>query len=197
MGIGELLDQIRSYYLDRFRDAIEERESGGNCHVIVESPYLDSQGNPSRDGALNLPMRGDIFVVEEDKATTSVQVDTKNMIGFSPVTFQWAQGLQVKMMPFQWNWCPLEISPAKSVEELAPIVEWFERWFEDHFDGDVFSGAVHFLSDPETSSTDVSLQIDFGSAPVEAFEQLLDSCAAVGVTGVSVGTALETPKKSP
>ncbi len=193
MGLGELLDQVRSYYLDRFREAISEQESAGDIRVIVESPYLDSQGNPSREGALNLPMRGDIFVISESEAAKSLQVDTKNMIGFSPLKFEWEQRLSVQLMPFQWNWCPIKLSPAKGIEELGPVVDWFERWFEDRGDGsDDFCGSVHFLSDPETTDAGVKMDIDLGSAPVEAFEELLDSCVAIGASSVSIGTNPES-----
>ena len=49
------------------------------------------------------------------------------------------------------------------------------------------SGAVHFLSDPEVTNRTIKLEADLGSAPVEAFEELLDACVLAGATNVLIG----------
>lgn len=192
MGLGELLDQIRMYYLERYRDAMAGCISDADCRMVIEAPFLDANGKPVLEGRLNLPLRGDIFFLKQDQATKSIQIDTENMLGFSPLRFQWKQGLSVHLMPFKWNWLPLTASPARGVHELAPIKDWFERWFEEReIRTDEFFGVVHFLSDPEVTDLGLQFYIDLGSAPVEAFETLLDSCVEIGATSVSIGTGLK------
>ena len=189
MRLGNLLDQIRTHYLDRFRDAISECEADPEFQTIIESAFHDAAGHIVREGVLNLPMRGDIFVVSGDEAINSLRIDTENMLRFSPLSFTWERHLAVRLKPFRWNWCPLELSPARSAEELSPVVGWFNRWFEGaEGTGEQFSGVVHFLSDPVVSNDSINLQVDLGSAPAEAFEELLDACLSAGAISVTIGS---------
>jgi hypothetical protein len=47
----------------------------------------------------------------------------------------------------------------------------------------------HFISDPEQNGTRQRYYIDLGTAPVEAFEELLDACIRGGAMEVIVGSA--------
>ena len=46
---------------------------------------------------------------------------------------------------------------------------------------------MHFLSDPEISDGAVTFSVDLGTAPVEAFEELLDAVEALGATLCEIG----------
>ena len=75
MGIGELLDQIRAYYLDRFQDEILIYQRAPQTQVFVEAVILDASGAPARSGTLDLPMRLDLVTVTEGTADQSVAID--------------------------------------------------------------------------------------------------------------------------
>jgi hypothetical protein len=70
-----------------------------------------------------------------------------------------------------------------------PLQAWFHRWFRPDEDGtgDSLLGAVHFLSDPKVSEYKVGFEVDLGSAPVEAFEELLDAVEALGGRRCEIG----------
>ena len=190
MGIGELLDQIRAYYLDRFQDEILIYQRAPQTQVFVEAVILDASGAPARSGTLDLPMRLDLVTVTEGTADQSVAIDTEGMLGFAPISFDWSDHLRVHLKPFQWNSCPVELTSDRDFGELAPLVSWFEKWFNEREKSDKpFFGVLHALSDPvlESGGNSLEFDVDFGSAPVEALEELVDACQMVGATAVSIG----------
>ena len=81
--------------------------------------------------------------------------------------------------------------PKRRGTDWQPLKEWFWHWFQQEEDGgeDSLLGAVHFLSDPEVSGKMVVFEADLGSAPVEAFEELLDAVASLSVKQCEIGQA--------
>jgi hypothetical protein len=187
-GLGELLQGVRAFYLGRLREALEECEVDTSQQAIAEAPLLDAAGEVLREGALRLPVRVDLAIVRDAESIDSLTIDTEGMLSFDAVRFTWEESLEVELAPFQWNMCPLALAPAPSLEQLAPLAQWFERWFEEREDVDPpFFGCVHYLSDPEEEEGECRLALDLGSAPVAAFEQLLDACRSAGATRVRIG----------
>ncbi len=188
--LGELLDAIRAFYLERFREAIEEQEADPGNQALVEAALRDAAGEIVREGTFQLPFRADLSVLREGTCVASLTVDTERMLSFDPVEFTWESSLGVVLAPFQWNMCPLALAPAPELEQLASLTKWFERWFEESQDADPpFFGCVHYLSDPEEEDGECRLALDLGSAPVAAFEELLDACHAAGVIRLRIGQA--------
>ena len=192
MGLGDLLSRIRAHYLERFLEVADEHALEEGNQVILEAPFLDSTGSVAREGPFRLPMRGDVFVVREGGAQESLQVDTDTMLGFEPIAFDWNETISVELRPFQWNWCPVEFLPADGSTDLSPLVDWFNRWFEGQSGGEgTLQAVVHFMSDPEMTETTIVTSIDFGSAPIDAFEELLDACTSAGAARVRIGASAE------
>ena len=48
------------------------------------------------------------------------------------------------------------------------------------------SGVIHFISDPKREDVATIFEVDFGSAPVEAFEELLDAFQASGAKKIEI-----------
>src|SRR5262249_32000073 len=75
--------------------------------------------------------------------------------------------------------------------DWSPLCTWFERWFDVEDtrqpDDDGLNGVIHFLSDPEYKGAATVFQVDFGSAPEEAFEELLDALRDSGATKIEIG----------
>lgn len=187
MQVGELLDNIRLYYVDRLRNVVSD--IGPNPELLVLEPiYRDANGEPVREGKLGLPMRGDVFVRKDGTAQESLRVDTERMLSFSPMKFLWESKVLVNLAPFQWNWCRIEFRDVSRFGDTKPLSNWFNRWFQGQpTDENGFSGAVHFLSDPEMSSDGMVCYTDFGTAPVEAFEGLLDTAQELRASEVWIG----------
>jgi len=186
--LGQILDRIRELYIEHLDAALTEAMKMPGAQVIVEPAFRTKTGDLAREGALSLPLRCDLF-----DGTTMVRVDSTRRISFEPFDFAWAGSLQVRMEPFFWDSCPLRLEGPRPA--WTPLTDWFARWFDEAdrrapaYDG--FYGVIHFLSDPAPSGAAFETSVDFGSAPVEAFEQLLDAAQALGARRLRIGGAKE------
>lgn len=137
-----------------------------------------------REGALSLPLRGDL-----SDGTTMIRVDGAKQFRFQPLNFAWGASLRVRMEPFSWDSCPFRFEGLPPA--WAPLTGWFARWFDEveerapAYDG--FYGVIHFMAAPKLVGTAFHGSVDFGSAPVDAFEQLLDAVGALGVRQLHIG----------
>lgn len=187
--LGQLLDQIRDYYVSRFIDAINEHSGHDGVTVAHEPAFCDANGDVVVEGELSLPTRGDLLLIRDGAVSDSIRIDTDGMLSFEPIAFAWPENnLNVDLRPFQWNWMQLRIFGLKTEADWTPIRDWFIGWFqEDDPADDELLGGVHFLSDPESGHDFLQLSIDLGTAPIESFEELLDAIGQMGAECVQVG----------
>ncbi len=190
MTPGQLLDQIRGLYLAAFAEVIESRRKDKSVRVVAEAAYSNDDGEVIGSGPHNLPLRNDIFIVEDSVAKESLMVDSERSLCFEPFSFDWDQKLLVTLSPFQWDWCQAKIFGLNGSPDWKPLVDWFMASFEEpppsEWDNE-FLGVVHFMSDPESDGDCYSITLDLGSAPVETFESLLDALVLVGAKSVEIG----------
>jgi hypothetical protein len=187
MNLTELLDSIRDHYLDRLTKAISEKIDSG-ATVATEVALRDETGVPKGDGVFDLPMRVDLADNTAGVVTESITIDTETMLSFDEVVFDW-EGLGVTLSPFQWNWCEVLAEGNFTDASVEPLIDWFHEWFVDSEDGDgtELLGAVHYMSDPQLTATQISFVVDLGTAPADVFEELLDAVAATGAMSVNIG----------
>jgi hypothetical protein len=194
MALGELLDQIRDYYVGRLVDAVNEHSAHDDTTVAHECAFRNSDGNIVTEGQLDLPARGDIFEIRAGAVTDSIQIDTEGMLSFEPLTFEWPEdNLSVDLGPFQWNWIQLRIYGLPRDADWKPLREWFMRWFHDEDPAaDELLGGVHFMSDPENARDYVQVSLDLGTAPVGSLEELLDAVARMRAKHLQIGQFAES-----
>ena len=187
--LGQLLDQIRDYYVSRFIVAIDEHSRTDGVTLTHEPAFCDANGDVVTEGEFAVPSRADLFVFRDGAVSESIQIDTDGMLSFEPIAFDWPENnLNVELHPFQWNWMQLRVFGLKTDTDWAPIRDWFIGWFHEHDPAeDELLGGVHFLSDPEYGNDYLQMSIDLGTAPVESFEELLDAIGQMGATRVQIG----------
>jgi hypothetical protein len=188
--IGDLLDSIRELYTGELADVVARLAHGSERRVYSEVALRDRSGRPIRDGALGLPMRLDLVAVS-GATPESPTVDPERLMRFEPVSFVSRAGVDVVLHPCQWDSMTLSFDDPGGLEDWQPLVSWFNEWYRESAEGDdgELLGVVHCLSDPEVTRGSVRFTVDLGSAPVEAFETLLDVIAVLGVKNVVVGDA--------
>ena len=188
MNVGTLLDEIRAQYLTEFLAALTEAESNPGSTVVAEGELVDAAGELVTEGLLDVGVRTDIVVISPG-GTRSIRVDSTRAISFSPVDFRWATSLSVRLQPFHWDYCELNVFPFLQSAGGHPLAKWFRHWFEPRETHGSILGVPHFISAPEQNGTRQRYYVDMGTAPVEAFEELLDACMHGGATEVIVGSA--------
>ncbi len=144
--------------------------------AIKERLFLEPVVPFETDG---LPSRADIVTVSNDRATPLKHVSAG--IPHEDLTFRHGDGLQVTLANLSWDSCRAVVA---SELPNSPIVEWYRRWFDAQgsrpADETGLHGVVHALS-----FSPGGFDVDFGSAPVDAFVELLDVLSASGVQHVA------------
>jgi hypothetical protein len=190
MTVGQLLDEIRDNYLTLFYETILDINEAG-MEALAEAALMDEDGTILREGALSLPMRVDIVGFVDGEAKDRLSVDSPSMLTFDPIDFDWAGGLPTRLMPFHWDGCNVRVTGLHEAADWTILRGWFERWFDSNDtsqpDDHGLHGVIHFLADPKREGKVTMFEVDFGSAPVEAFEEFLDALLDSGATSIEIG----------
>jgi hypothetical protein len=184
MAFIELLTAIRSTYVDALAKAAAEQ----SAHI--EPAYRLADGALAIEGALSLPCRADLIPKEGETANQAAMVNSSSLLEFDPISLK-IKSTSVAMSPFGWDWVALEVHGIDEEIATRALKEWFLYWFDpDDNNGPTSEGlygVVHFLSDPETTTNGLRVNIDLGSSPTTAFEDLLFRLSDENASAVHVG----------
>jgi hypothetical protein len=189
--LGELIETIRRSYVGELAMAIEECTD-----PIVEPVMRDQAGEVRREGKLRAGVRVDVF----DRATgDTYRVDARATIGFAVIRLTWAETLAVSLEPFTWDALTVEADVAPGALE-GPLRAWADAWIdaeeEDPMSEEGLTGKIHYAGDPEPLAGGARVVIDLGSAPVAAFEELLDALIEAGAKSATLKSARPDPSAS-
>jgi Lon protease-like protein len=150
-------------------------------NLVLEAASRTASGALSLNEA-GLPLRVDLLTTSNGKASPLTHVSAG--VAHERTVFVHKGGLRVTLGDMSWDSCHVaiggDLQPAKKA-----VGEWYWKWFDKEggwpSDEAGLHGVVHELTfDPDGASFDV----DLGSAPVEAFEELLDVFSTTGVERV-------------
>lgn len=190
MKLADLLRHVRSHHLDGLAPLYAPLVARPGTRVVSETVLLDDAGAPLTGGTLGLPMRVDAVVVADGAAPRRVQLDTGKMLEFPPVRFTWPTGPDVALGPFPWDALVMRLHGLGPTPGWEPVGAWFRQWFgsvDVVGDGGEPCGVVHHLAEPVAEGDVWVTVLDLGSAPVEAFEGLVNAVAAMGAARVELG----------
>lgn len=190
MDLQELLNQVRQFYLAHFHEVIKEKRRLPNTKIIAEPALRQPGGKVARQGNLKLPIRTDL-VIRSSTMNDSISVDMEKPLDFDPVTAEWTATLKIYLAPFRWEECKIQAEGLSNRIDWLPLCDWYEKWF-DEFDLKAplkkeLQEVVHRLADPQVGGGATLLTVDFGTAPIAAFEEFLDSLANMGAVSVQIG----------
>ena len=100
--------------------------------------------------------------------------------------------------PFRWDAAPLMVDSEDPAMSWTPIRRWFLEAFQSRY-GELapdLDGAAHALIGPRQVRQGSEFEIDFGSAPVEAFSDMLDAFALSGARHIVIGGQNATPESA-
>lgn len=191
MSTTELFTQIRELNVRALARALTLHP---DAHV--EPTFYTDDGDIAVDGPFDLPCRMDLIPVVDDEAGESVMVTPPTALSFDPLTVTLAGGVEFIVSPFGWDQAAFTVSlPVGS--SLEPLLQWFWHWFDEADDNDPgpdgLYGVAHYLSDPEFAGGKLAFEVDFGSAPVEALDDLVAVLVEMGATRIEVAMPTEEP----
>jgi hypothetical protein len=117
-------------------------------------------------------------------------VNPSTHLNFPPQSFAPFPGLALTLNPIAWNGVDFTIHAISNWDGLE---EWTLRWLDvddSHpQDENGLQGVIHSVTTPEVSDGSTAFSVDFGSAPVAAFEELLQLLVNLGAKRVEMDSS--------
>lgn len=189
MELAERLKAVRDDYTDYFSEVLKRlsEESEIAAELLIQIP--DSEGRIVAD-----LFRIDILAgTPEQPRGKEVNVDPLQL---DSEEFSLESGLNVTISEFLWNGA--EFHSKVFDLNIEPFAEWYHKWMDladaKEADDSGLCQVIHSVTAPQLSDAEDEMffAIDFGSAPVEAFMELLEILSKVGIDAVSVRTSLSS-----
>jgi hypothetical protein len=183
-SIMQRLDAEREHYLSVYlRGIFEARDKHDEAVPEVKvKTTKEKLRKPYRYYTL------DIFCRRGDKSGP-IEVNLAAAGAFRPVSENW-RGLDVTLHPFVWN--GLEFRLDGDLADEAGLLAWMDRWMDiaekKPKDENRLSQIVHNVTQPERTQTGWSFSVDFGSAPLDAFVELIEVVRASGTKRLELGS---------
>lgn len=193
MNLGDLLGMIRQDYLDTLQEAFEDAQKA-DARALLE-PALTT-----------LHVFGTECWADYHTQGKTQHVASEGLFQFAEtIAFGWGDALpgqpdplQVVVQPFTWDAMPFAVQfGAGKATDTRPLQQWLEQWAteptpfavdeqsdEGEGEDEPFRQVVHGLKHGKTEGSWVA---DMGSAPLEAWQDLLEALLAMGANRVTFG----------
>ena len=188
--LDELLIKERSQYLATYKMGIAQSGTTKQATEIL----LKITSNQNRDEPeLYQHNRYDLVIVDSQGKFDlhEFNLNKDSVIQFNTQTYN-IDGMKVVIDPFVWNGCEF------TIEEKPNFIfeSWAKKWidFEDtkEVPKDSFSNVIHSVTYPTEENGKWMISIDFGTAPIEAFKELLTTFSRQGIRYVEVHSNIFT-----
>src|SRR4051812_21754883 len=98
--------------------------------------------------------------------------------------------MEVHIHPFSWDAVRVVAQPVRE-QDLLFLSRWFSKWFDpedtNRADEHGLYRVIHYISDPELTGGTAIFVVDFGSAGIDAFKDLLETLVRIGVVTITIG----------
>jgi hypothetical protein len=171
MDLHSYLEAVRDSYAQALRRAAAAALQGDG-KVLLEATIDRS---PRK-------YRFDLVHIGADGGVKTEMVRASHQLPWQPRVFRIRGTFDVQVEHFLWCACTIIVKPAPPAE---PLRAWFDRWFEGSgLTGSPgpLSNAVHYLGDLDVDDGRLRIDVDLGTAPVDAFLELLEVVADSGAT---------------
>jgi uncharacterized protein YtpQ (UPF0354 family) len=171
----------REKYIEGLRKVIREKKAVGEflgAEVVLEGKAETREAQRFCADVMTGTVEKQSVVMVANEAPEGP------LVGAVPI-----DGIEASIFAYAWESCRIWFRVA-SLDRQA-IDGWFEQWSggsdSRQVDEDGLSGVVHFMSPLIPDGHAFAMEVDFGSAPVEAFIELLKMLSGMGATEVRVG----------
>ena len=184
MTIDELLIQERSQYIATFQLGFDQNKTAGSVIEIMLQVTADQNRNQPEIFQLN---RYDMVTVNAEGKynLTEFNLNKDSVRKFDKQVYD-INGMKVEISPFVWNGCEFTVDEKPN----DTYIIWARNWidFDDKKEPtpDGFQNVIHSVTVPEEINGRWATSIDFGSAPIDAFKELLELLSRQGMKKIEV-----------
>jgi len=201
MKVRAYIESVRETYVEALRRAIRKSKEEGTflaSEVVIRtaregadagaaSPEGGAEGEGGEGGGFLL---ADLLTGTPEAPQPAILMRDPEE---GPMIGAIGQGMiEVAVYPFLWEACRVWLRHAEP--DWSNLQGWFRVWFEEKLGSerggtgeDGLMGMVHLMSDPIPEGGGYLFNVDFGSAPVEAFFNLLEALSGMGASDVRIG----------
>jgi hypothetical protein len=177
---------IRNHFMNIYLDAIATFKAS---HEKVEVETLASVTGIKGQPEIFRWRRFDL-VDQGPKPPQIVNFRPDTHVAFEPQSLVWQKKMKIRLEPLAWH--NVEFECTGLIPQKSQLEPWAIRWIDpqnkrqpDHHG---IGGWVHAVSYPEKKVNHQVFFVDFGSAPVQAFQELMQVLMLAGVKKVRIRT---------
>jgi hypothetical protein len=186
-----LIRTIRNAYVDAFAHAIRA-QTQRSPRLLVEPRLAESDDDAATADPFRVPMRQDLVPTDGGGEIESVMVVRGSLAEFRSFAVEYEDGFQLGLGPFTWDACQVIAIGLPARPDYTPLLDWFTEWADlrDARPADPATSlrhVVHHVSEPVVREDVTAFEVDFGTADVDALDELLSTLQDMGASIVILG----------
>lgn len=179
MDIIEILEKQRQVYLRQLDEFWQDKIGGKEILVAYNSDKQPMLLNLTRFDYLE--KGDDDFDIEELSPDTYINHQTLEFV---------EGNLTIELNPFYWHGCEFILN--KKISDTTFIEDWTKQWIneedllQDSVEG--YANAIHNVTIPEIADDETKFTVDFGTASVDCFLDLLNTISEQDIGKVTINS---------
>ena len=184
MTIDELLTKERTQYLATFKLGLDQYKTEKSAIEILIQMTADLNKNQheifqlNRYDLININAEGKYDIKEFNLEKDSVFKFDKQIYKIN--------GMKVVVKPFVWNGCEFTLDKKPNITYDNWAKKWVDIDDKKTISADGYQNVIHSVTFPVEENGKWTTAIDFGTAPIEAFNDLMKTLSGQGIKEIEV-----------
>lgn len=180
------LEDVQRLYLDYYRTCIEAHRDKDS---FVAELLILVNGPPEVPKKYRLWRCDGIWKSDGQPKPVEFQLNPPEA---APAVIEFRNGIEVTLFPILWHSCEFQFQASNP--SWQSLDQWQQKWIDE---GDKqkrdewgLAGVIHWMSQPAQDGSKYVFNVDFGSAPPNAFHELVTALGEAGGHDLVVRCAL-------
>jgi len=184
MTLDELLIKERTQYLATFNLGLDQYKTAKSAIEVMLQMTADQNRNQAEIFQLN---RYDLTNVNSEGKfdIKEFNLEKDSVLKFDKQVYE-IDGVIVTVKPFVWNGCEFTLDKKPN----TTYDNWAKKWIDIDDKKTVttggFQNVIHSVTFPTEDNGKWTTSIDFGTAPIEAFKELIKTFSGQGIKNIEV-----------
>ena len=165
------ITNIRNHYLNIYLDAIKSFKAQHDQAEVEALASIDGiKGQPEIFRWRRFDL---VSHATQPPRLANFRPDTH--VSFEPISLTWQRKMKVRLEPIAWNDVGSECTGFNL--QKSQLEQWAVRWLDPQnqrpVDNHGIGGRIHTVLFPQRKVNRLEFYVDFGSAPIQALQELL------------------------
>ena len=180
MELKEIIQRQRETYLRQLTEFYKIRTTGAK-ELLLEL-------NGEEQERIFKLYRLDYYEqVDGQSHPTELAPDT--YVSHPPIDYTLGQ-MNIELNPFYWHGCDFVLD--KMTNEIEWLKDWTKKWIDDEdkmpINSSGFSNVIHNVTRPTKNENGIKFSVDFGTADVDCFLDLIQQIEKQGIDNLKIGS---------